>query len=167
MDISSRTPRLNATSLSSSSTKSGSPFHRREEGQSRLLPFFRHKDYSGRSAAYLTWPDARLRAYLRTHGMPEDGLPTSRPSLLQETRIRYVQTTNSTQAFLNRIRDLIGSGVELTEEKIHQVLGLLTGTYEGTKDSGEKRATEFEEELKKKGEWVKGRSEDARKKSEL
>jgi hypothetical protein len=127
----------------------------------------KHKDYSSRSAAYLTWPDARLRAYLRTHGMPEDGLPTSRPGLLQETRIRYVQTTTSAQALLNRIRDLINSGVELTEEKIHQVVGLLTGTYEEAKASGEKRASEFEEDLRKKGEWVKGRSEDMRKKTEL
>ena len=132
-----------------------------------LTPFVRHKDYSDRSAAYLTWPDARLRAYLRTHGIPEDGLPTSRPGLLQETRIRYVRTTNSAQAFLNRIRDLINSGVELTEEKIHQVLGLLTGTYEDTKASGEKRASEYEEDLRKKGEWAKRRAEDMRKKSEL
>ena len=121
---------------------------------------FRYKDYSGRSAAYLTWPDARLRAYLRTHGIPEDGLPTTRPNLLQETRIRYVQTTNSGQAFLNRVRDLINSGVELTEEKVHQVLGLLTGTYEDTKASGEKRASEYEEDIRKK-------AEGARKKTEL
>lgn len=129
--------------------------------------FYRHKDYSGRSADYLTWPDARLRVYLRTHGIPEDGLPTCRPGLLQETRIRYVQTTNSAQAFLNRIRDLINSGVEVTEEKIHQVLGLLTGTYEDAKASGEKRAAEYEQDLKKKGEWVKGRAEDMREKTEL
>jgi len=128
---------------------------------------FRYKDYGSRSAVYLTWPDARLRAYLRTHGISEEGLPTTRPGLLQETRIRYVQTTNSAQAFLNRIRDLVNSGVELTEEKIHQVLNLLTGTYEDTKASGEKRASEFEEELRKKGEWVKGRGEDVRKKTEL
>jgi len=132
-----------------------------------LIVYVRYKDYNGRSAAYLTWPDARLRAYLRSHGLPEDDLPTSRPGLLQETRIRYVQTTNSAQAFLNRIRDLMNSGVEVTEEKIHQVLNLLTGTYEGTKASGEKRACEYEEDLKKKGEWVKGRSEDVRKKVEL
>ncbi|KAF9649715.1 hypothetical protein BDM02DRAFT_1766564 [Thelephora ganbajun] len=127
----------------------------------------KYKDYSARSAAYLAWPDARLRAYLRTHGIPEDGLPTSRPGLLQETRIRYVRTTGSAQAFLNRIRDLVNSGVELTEEKIHQALGLLTGTYEDIKVSGEKRASEYEEDLKKKGEWLKGRAEDVRKKTEL
>ncbi|KAL0952405.1 hypothetical protein HGRIS_006680 [Hohenbuehelia grisea] len=39
---------------------------------------------SARSAAYLTWPDARLRAYLRERGLPEDALPTSRPGLLRE-----------------------------------------------------------------------------------
>ena len=127
----------------------------------------RYKDYNGRSAAYLTWPDARLRAYLRSHSIAEDSLPTARPGLLQETRIRYVQTTNSAQAFLNRIRDLVNSGVELTEEKIHQVFGLLTGTYEDTKASGEKRASEYEQELRKKGEWANGRGEDVRKKVEL
>lgn len=128
---------------------------------------YRYKNYGGRSAAYLTWPDARLRAYLRTHGIPEDGLPTTRPGLLQETRIRYVQTTNSAQAFLNKIRDLVNSGVELTEEKIHQTLGLLTGTYEDVKASGEKRASESEEDLRKKGEWVKERGEEVHKKIEL
>jgi len=43
----------------------------------------------------------------------------------------------------------------------------LTGTYEDTKTSGEKRAAEFEEDLRKKGEWAKGRAEDMRQKSEL
>ena len=62
---------------------------------------------------------------------------------------------------------MVNSGVELTEEKIHQVLGLLTGTYEDTKACGEKRASESEEALRKKGEWVKGRAEDMRKKTEL
>lgn len=47
------------------------------------------------------------------------------------------------------------------------MLGLLTGTYEDTKASGEKRASESEEDLKNKGEWVKERAEDARKKTEL
>lgn len=62
---------------------------------------------------------------------------------------------------------MINSGVEVTEEKVHQVLNLLTGTYEDTKASGEKRVFASEEDLKKKGEWIKGRSEDVRKKSEL
>ena len=38
---------------------------------------------NARSAAYLTWPDARLRAFLRNHNMPEEALPTSRPGLLR------------------------------------------------------------------------------------
>lgn len=41
------------------------------------------------TAAYLTWPDARLRAYLRANGVDDKYVPTSRPGLLQETRVRY------------------------------------------------------------------------------
>lgn len=41
-------------------------------------------DVSTRTAAYLTWPDARLRAYLRARGISEAALPTSRPGLLRE-----------------------------------------------------------------------------------
>ncbi len=42
------------------------------------------------TAVYLTWPDARLRAYLRAHGLDDAYLPTTRPGLLHEVRIRYV-----------------------------------------------------------------------------
>lgn len=47
----------------------------------------KYNDYSARTAPYLVWPDARLRAYLREHGMSEDALPTSRPSLLRKCTI--------------------------------------------------------------------------------
>jgi hypothetical protein len=43
----------------------------------------KYKDTSTRTAAYLTWPDARLRAYLRERGVSERALPTSRPGLLR------------------------------------------------------------------------------------
>jgi Putative nuclear envelope organisation protein len=43
----------------------------------------KYKDASTRTAAYLTWPDARLRAYLRERGVSERALPTSRPGLLR------------------------------------------------------------------------------------
>ena len=35
-------------------------------------------------AEYLVWPDARLRAYLREHGVSEAHLPGDRPGLLRE-----------------------------------------------------------------------------------
>lgn len=44
---------------------------------------FRYNDVSARTAAYLVWPDARLRAYLRERGVSEAALPTNRPGLLR------------------------------------------------------------------------------------
>lgn len=38
---------------------------------------------AARAAAYLVWPDARLRAYLRERGISEQALPTGRPGLLR------------------------------------------------------------------------------------
>lgn len=43
----------------------------------------RYTDASARNAAYLSWPDSRLRAYLRGHGISEADLPTSRSRLLR------------------------------------------------------------------------------------
>lgn len=48
----------------------------------------KYTDASAATAAYLTWPDARLRAYLRANGIDDKYVPTTRPGLLQETRIR-------------------------------------------------------------------------------
>ena len=44
----------------------------------------RYNDYNAGTAAYLTWPDARLRAYLREHGVSEEFVPGGRPGLLRE-----------------------------------------------------------------------------------
>lgn len=45
----------------------------------------KYSEANARTAAYLTWPDARLRAYLRNQGISEDALPTSRPGLLRKS----------------------------------------------------------------------------------
>ena len=45
--------------------------------------FSRYNDQNVRLATYLTWPDARLRAYLREQGVSEDYIPGDRPSLLR------------------------------------------------------------------------------------
>jgi len=37
-----------------------------------------------RTAAYLAWPDARLRAFLREQGVDDNKLPGSRTGLLRE-----------------------------------------------------------------------------------
>lgn len=67
-------------------------------------------------APYLVWPDARLRAYLREQGVSEDALPTSRPGLLQETRIRWVQVSTRAEGILAKLRNLIDSGVATADD---------------------------------------------------
>jgi len=116
---------------------------------------------------YLTWPDARLRAYLRQRGLSEEAIPTTRPGLLQEVRIRWVQTTSTAESMYLRIREVINNGVGAVEEKLSQVLHILTGTKEEAKAKGQKgyhdakaKVKEGEYEAKKqakvKGEKLKG-----------
>ncbi|KAI0027980.1 hypothetical protein K488DRAFT_90238 [Vararia minispora EC-137] len=87
----------------------------------------RYNDASERTADYLVWPDARLRAYLREHGIPEEALPTSRPGLLQETRIRWVQARHRSDALYDRVMNLLAEGRHIAEEKLHQIISILTG----------------------------------------
>lgn len=87
----------------------------------------RYTSAANRSAEYLTWPDARLRAYLRMHGLPESQLPTSRPGLLHEVRIRYVIAQTRIDALIQNIRDAVYGSIETAEEKLGSVLGMLGG----------------------------------------
>ncbi|EIW76838.1 hypothetical protein CONPUDRAFT_110475 [Coniophora puteana RWD-64-598 SS2] len=101
---------------------------------------------------YLAWPDARLRAYLRERGISEDALPTSRPGLLQETRIRWVQTQSRAETMYEKIAELVNSGVEATEEKIARIYELLTGTAtEGAEYAEKKRDDAYGWGSEKKG----------------
>ncbi|KAI0354230.1 hypothetical protein OH77DRAFT_1496832 [Trametes cingulata] len=100
----------------------------------------KYTDVSSRTADYLTWPDARLRAYLREHGYSDDQLPTSRPGLLQEVRIRWVQTSNRAGSMWRRVRDIFDSGVEVAEDKLGQILDILTGGAEGAKEGAKEGA---------------------------
>ncbi|KAF9517416.1 hypothetical protein BS47DRAFT_1359684 [Hydnum rufescens UP504] len=90
-------------------------------------------DMSARTASYLTWPDARLRAYLREHGVDDAYVPTSRPDLLHEVRIRWIQTNNHVETLIQALRDKISSGIELAEEQLNVILETLTGTGESIK----------------------------------
>ncbi|KAG6811392.1 hypothetical protein H0H92_007636 [Tricholoma furcatifolium] len=76
-----------------------------------LVKMFADKYNAVVTPSYLTWPDARLRAYLRQHNLPEEKLPGSRPGLLQETRIRWVETKTTADVIWARVRDIVG-GVE-------------------------------------------------------
>jgi len=94
----------------------------------------KYTDMSTRAAAYLIWPDARLRAYLRERGISERALPTSRPGLLQETRIRWVQSTTRSEQLFAKIRDLINSSVSSAEDTLRQILELLTGQIDYSRE---------------------------------
>ncbi|KAI0078390.1 hypothetical protein K474DRAFT_1660392 [Panus rudis PR-1116 ss-1] len=97
----------------------------------------KYNDYSARTAPYLVWPDARLRAYLRENGLSEDALPTSRPGLIQEVRIRWVQTQHVADDLFHKILNTINSGVETAEDKLgqiyRQILEMITGYSESAK----------------------------------
>jgi len=67
-------------------------------------------------------------------------LPSNRPGLLQETRIWYVQATSRLEALLANIREMINSGVEIAEEKIGQVLEILTGSAQDVKKKSKSAA---------------------------
>ncbi|KAL6302616.1 hypothetical protein BKA93DRAFT_391671 [Sparassis latifolia] len=113
----------------------------------------KYREVSARMAPYLVWPDARLRAFLRERGVSEEALPTSRPGLLQETRIRYVQASTGAEALFARVREVINGGVEVAEEQLGKVLEILTGGVEraGEKAKEEKSyvETKVEKETKK------------------
>jgi hypothetical protein len=87
---------------------------------------FRYTDVGSKTAAYLTWPDARLRAYLRDHGVSEDKVPGSRPGLLQETRIRWVQTETRAHNIVAKIKELINDSTHKVEDVLMNVYNLVS-----------------------------------------
>ena len=88
----------------------------------------KYVDASTRTAAYLTWPDARLRAYLREQGFSDAALPLSRPGLLQETRIRWLQTQNRSEDLYSKLVDVINNSVHGVEDKLKAVYEIVAGT---------------------------------------
>jgi len=94
----------------------------------------KYNDVSSKTASYLTWPDARLRSYLRASGV--DQVPTTRSELLRETRLRWSQANGRVEALMQRIRDAISSGVERTEEQMNSILEMLTGTGDAASQKG-------------------------------
>ncbi|KAG8852585.1 hypothetical protein FRB96_008584 [Tulasnella sp. 330] len=106
------------------------PAHIQEVKRDELTKLMNEKynDLHSRTSDYLTWPDARLRAYLRSHGVDDTKVvPGSRPSLLQEVRIRYHQTNNRVDQLIASIRDTINAGVGSAEAKLAQVMDMLKG----------------------------------------
>ncbi len=100
----------------------------------------KYTDVSSCTAAYLTWPDARLRTYLHEHGVSDAKLPTSRPGLPQEVRNRWVQTSGRASAVWHRVKGIFDSGVAVGEDKLGQILDILTGSAEGAKEGAKEGA---------------------------
>ena len=105
----------------------------------------KYADASARTAVYLSWPDARLRTYLRERGMSEKALPNSRPGLLQETRVRWVQTTNRAVALYNTIRDMINSGIVFAENTLFYILESLSSMANQSKECASEKVAQGKE----------------------
>ncbi|KDR78366.1 hypothetical protein GALMADRAFT_245516 [Galerina marginata CBS 339.88] len=119
---------------------------------------------------YLTWPDARLRAYLREHGVSDSHLPGSRPGLLQETRIRWVQTQTRSERLWGKVKNLFVSAFTRVQNTFRNIFSIVTGRVEDAKERADatKRAGEkgwadtkkmAEDGYDKAGEWVDGKRE--------
>ncbi|KZV93874.1 hypothetical protein EXIGLDRAFT_716624 [Exidia glandulosa HHB12029] len=107
----------------------------------------KYNDAQSRVASYTTWPDARLRAFLRNHGITEASMPKSRADLLHETRIRWVQTQWASESLYRRIKDTITGGVETAEEKLGKVLEILGGAKHDVGNAGAKATERAKHEL--------------------
>lgn len=105
-----------------------------------LINLISNKYHGATSAPYLAWPDARLRAQLRSYGI-DDTKFSGRQSLLHEVRskflfessllcqykltclpVHYVQSQNKVEHILAAIRETISHGVEFAEDKLSNVL---------------------------------------------
>jgi len=82
---------------------------------------------TARASDYTVWPDARLRAYLRNHGVQHASMPKTRADLLHEVRIRWVQAKWESESLYKRIQGAIGDSVTNAEEKLSKIMEILGG----------------------------------------
>lgn len=78
------------------------------------------------NAPYLAWPDARLRAQLRSYGVDDKKL-VGRDSLLQEMRVRYVEAGNTWSNLYNEASNYVYKGVSLANDAAKNFLGVSRG----------------------------------------
>lgn len=105
----------------------------------------KHGEASIKTASYLTWPDARLRAYLREVGVPENAIPKARDDLLQEVRVRWYRAGWRASWLWQRVKEYFDSGVEVAEDKLGMILDILTGSAEGAKEGAKTGTHEAKE----------------------
>ncbi|KIY43315.1 hypothetical protein FISHEDRAFT_68120 [Fistulina hepatica ATCC 64428] len=120
------------------------------------------------AADYISWPDTRLRAFLRKEGLDEEALYyMDRDSLLKATRTRYSQGRTNAEALWAKLREIVNSSVERAEEGLNRVLQLLQ--LQGEK--GKAKADETGDWLEKEGKAVcgeaRGKYDEAREKVKI
>lgn len=75
------------------------------------------------SSPWLSWPDARLRATLRSYGVDDKKL-VGRDSLLQEMRVRYVEADNTWNNLWNDASNYVHKGVSYANDAFQNVFGV-------------------------------------------
>ncbi|KAF5390864.1 hypothetical protein D9757_004490 [Collybiopsis confluens] len=125
-----------------------------------LVRLFKNKYFAAAAtiSPYFVWPDARLRAYLREHSLFNSisspfsssssssqqtfSLPKTRSELLQETRIKWVQTTTAADRIVNRIKEIVNNNlISPVEDQLNRVWEVLLGTKKDTEDYAEEKYT--------------------------
>ncbi|PPQ71324.1 hypothetical protein CVT26_011969 [Gymnopilus dilepis] len=133
-------------------------------------------DQVARTSDYLVWPDARLRAYLRNHGVDDSNIPEPRPILLQEVRVRWVQSKTKAENVYDTVKEMVNSGIYKAEDALHHVFALLSGGWEDAKEKAESTKRSGEQgwedaktrasgEYEKASNWASETAEDARQKT--
>ncbi|KAL1745325.1 hypothetical protein HDZ31DRAFT_73636 [Schizophyllum fasciatum] len=117
----------------------------------------KYNDISTSAAAYLTWPDARLRAYLREHGFDDTKIRgMDRPSLLQETRIRYVQGKTRSDALWEKVRSIVNGAVGSAEDGLNRVKEVVQGNAAKARAEAEEASAK----AKATGSWATGKAKE-------
>jgi len=99
-----------------------------------------YKVTSSKTHEYLTWSDGKIRAWLRSNGVPVK-LGTRREELLQQMKENYVTTQSSIVDMLNGVQDWISMGASVVEDKARELYEVLrVGLVQG-EEAGLKAAT--------------------------
>ncbi|KAK4704007.1 hypothetical protein P7C70_g2212, partial [Phenoliferia sp. Uapishka_3] len=81
---------------------------------------------ANKSSAYLTWSDARIRGWLREHGIAVP-MKTSRQELTQSMRENYISTQSGLYGAVDNIKDWISGTVGVVEGGLGDAVDLLKG----------------------------------------
>ena len=96
------------------------------KGQVTQLFKDNYNDAASKTTEYVTWSDARIRAWLRDHDI-NVAQGTNRDQLVQTMRDNYVSTQHGLNDLLSSVQEWLASGVHVAEDKVGAALELLKG----------------------------------------